>query len=173
MLASIMSRLSRLVKRDASVVKEIRFDPKANREAAVIILVVSLVTALATALYSGSFWGTLFARFVAGILLNWLLWSYAAVFVLNNFYGVDAEFWQMARLIGYANIPMILALAGIFGCLGSFFAGAGWILALVMAFFMIRDAFELSTERTIITIAVGWAVVLLLNIPLNLLFRTH
>jgi len=169
MWASILSRLSRLAKRDLTVVKEIRFDQNANREAAAITVIVSLIGALTAAIYSSTFIGTLFVRLIAGVLLNWLLWSYIAVFVLKNFYGVDAEFWQMARLIGYANIPLVLALAGIFGCLGSLFTFLGGVLSLVMAFFMIREAFELSTERTIITIAIGWVVILLLNIPLNLL----
>jgi len=173
MLQTILHRLARMVRRDVSVIREIRFDTRANLEAACIVALASLITALGAAFGSGSFLGTLSIRLAAGILLNWLFWSYATVFILTNFYGVDAEFWQTARLIGYANIPMVLSIFGVFGCLGSLIAGLSWVIVLVMAFFLIREAFELATERAIVAIAVGWLAVLVVSIPLSLLFRVH
>lgn len=172
MWGNILARVRRLARRDPTVVKEIRYDEHANREAAVIVLVVSLIGALTEAIYSGSFLSTLFLRLITGVALNWLLWSYVTTFILRHYYGVDAEFWQMARLMGYANIPMILSLARIFGCVGVLFPLIGGILALIMAFVMIREAFDLSTERTVISIAIGWVVVLLLSILVNSLVNT-
>lgn len=171
MLQRIWVRLSRIVKRDYAVFSEIRFDEAANAEAALIVLAAAFAAALSAAVGSGSFFGTFVVRLLAGILLNWLLWSYITVFILTNFYGADAEFWQVARLLGYANIAMLLALAGIFGCLGSLVASLAWVIVLIAAFFMLREGFELPTERAIITVAIGWLAIFLLSIPLNLVFR--
>ncbi|MHB1356525.1 MAG: YIP1 family protein [Anaerolineae bacterium] len=169
MLTQIIQRLSRLTRRDFTVFLEIRNDQKANAEAALIVVAVSIIAALSAAFHSSNFFGTLAVRFVAGVLLNWGLWSYTTVFVLTNFFGIDAEFWQMARLIGYANLPMALAILAIFGCLGTLVASLAWVIALVMAFFIVREAYELSTERAIIATVIGWLAVFLVSIPLNLL----
>jgi hypothetical protein len=170
MLTQIIQRLRRLAGRDYTVLSEIRYDTKANAEAALIVVVVSIIAALSAAFHSGNFFGTLALRFIAGVLLSWGLWSYITVFVLTNFYGIDAEFWQMARLIGYANLPMALAILAIFGCLGTLIASLASVLVLVTAFFIIREAFELSTERAIIATVIGWLVIFLANITLSLLF---
>jgi hypothetical protein len=171
MLQQIIERLGRLVRRDVTVLSEIRYDQKANAEAGLIVVVVALIAALSAAFHSGSFLGTLAFRFVAGVLLNWGLWSYITVFILANFFGIDAEFWQMARLIGYANIPMALAILAIFGCLGTLIASLAWVVALVMAFFIVREAFELSTERAIVTAVIGWLAVFLVTGAFGLVLR--
>jgi hypothetical protein len=171
MIQVILQRLHRLAKRDLTVLSEIRYNPKVNAEAALIVVSVSIIAALSAAIPSGNFLGTLTVRFVAGILLNWGLWSYVTLFMLTNFYGIDADFWQLARLIGYANLPMALAILAIFGCLGTLVASLAWVIALVMAFFVIREAYELSTERAIMATVFGWLAILLVNIPLNLLLH--
>lgn len=173
MIKQIIQRLGRLARRDFTVLSEIRYDQKANAEAALIVVAVALIAALSAAFHSGNFFGTLALRFIAGVLLNWGLWSYITVFMLTNFYGIDAEFWQMARLIGYANLPMALAILAIFGCLGTLVASLAWVVALVMAFFVVREAFELSTERAIVATVIGWLAVSLVSIPLNLLLGVH
>jgi hypothetical protein len=169
MLTQILSRITRLIKRDVTVLTEIRYDTKANGEVALIVVTVSLIAALSAAFHSGNFFGTLGLRFLIGVLLNWGVWSYITVFILTNFFGIDADFWQMARLIGYSNLPMALVVLAIFGCLGSLIASLAWVVALVMAFFVVREAFVLSTERAIIATVIGWLVVFLVGIPLNLL----
>lgn len=169
MLKQIILRLERLARRDFTVLSEIRYDQKANAEAALIVVAVALIAALSAAFHSGNFFGTLAFRFTAGVLLNWGLWSYITVFVLTNFYGIDAEFWQIARLIGYANLPRALAILAIFGCLGTVIASLAWVASLVMAIFIVREAFELNTERAIVATVIGWLAVFLVSIPLNLL----
>jgi hypothetical protein len=170
MLSQIVQRLRRLAGRDYTVLSEIRYDTKANAEAALIVVVVSIIAALSAAFHSGNFFGALAFRFIAGVLLSWGLWSYIAVFVLTNFYGIDAEFWQMARLIGYANLPMALTILAIFGCLGTLIASLASVIVLVTAFFIVRESFGLSTERAIIATVIGWLVVFVANITLGLLF---
>jgi hypothetical protein len=171
MLQQIIQRLSRLARRDLAVISEILHDPKANAEAALIVVVVALIAAVSAALHSGSFLGTLAFRFIAGVLLNWGLWSYITVFILTNFFGIDAEFWQMARLIGYANLPMALAVLAIFGCLGALVASLAWVVVLVAALLVVREAYELSTEKAIVATVIGWLVVFLVTGAFGLIFR--
>ncbi|MHB9033843.1 MAG: YIP1 family protein [Anaerolineae bacterium] len=171
MVTNILRRIGLIFKRDIAVFTEIRFDRKANLEAAAIILVVSLISALASALFSENFTGTLVIRLITGVILNWLLWSYVIVFVLTNLYGVDAEFWQVARLIGYANLPMIFSLLNVFTCLRVLVTSLTWILTLVLAFFMVRESYETTTERTLVAIGIGWIAIILIDLALRLVFH--
>lgn len=173
MFSKIIQRTLRMVKLDWTVFGEIRRDTQANAQAALIVLIVSIVSAIAAGIGAGNFFGAFLVRLLSGVLLNFMLWSYATTFIITNFYGSDADFWQVARVLGYANLPMILVVLGVFGCLGGLVASLAWVVVLVVAFFGMREAFELSTERTIVAVAVSWLVILIASIPLNLIFAVR
>jgi len=93
------------------------------------------------------------------VVVNWLLWSYVAVFVGTNFFGSSATFWEMARSLGYANMPMVLiALSGI-GCVGWLVIVVAWLAAIALVIFAVRETLEIGMESAIITTAVAWLVV--------------
>lgn len=159
MLQSIVGRLQRLLRLDWDVFREIRADEQATREAALIVGVVALLSALGTA-FSSQAWLLAFGvRLVVAMAVNWLLWSYVAVFVGASFYGSAASFWEMARSLGYANAPMVLiALSGI-GCVGWLITALAWLAAVALAIFAVRETLEIGMESAIITTAVAWLVV--------------
>ncbi len=159
MLQSIAGRLQRLLKLDWEVFREIRADEGATREAALIVGVVALLSALGAALGGGAPLLAFVVRFAIAVVVNWLLWSYVAVFVGTNFFGSSATFWEMARSLGYANVPMVLiALSGI-GCVGWLVIVVAWLAAIALVIFAVRETLEIGMESAIITTAVAWLVV--------------
>ena len=160
MLQSIVARLHRLLRLDWEVFREIRADEGATREAALIVGVVAILSAIGAAASSPHAWLlALVIRLVVAVAVNWLLWSYVAVFVGTNFYGSSTSFWEMARSLGYANAPMVLiALSGI-GCVGWLVTAVAWLAAVALAVFAVRETLEIGMESAIITTAVAWLVV--------------
>ncbi len=170
MFNKIVQRFTSMARKDMTVFQGIRDDPEANTEAAIIVAVSAFLAALGAAVWSGSFVGTFLVRLIAGVLLNWLLWSYVTMLVATRLYGAETDFWPIARVLGYANAPMALAILGLIPCLGAFIASIAWILALLLAFFAVRESLRLTTEQTIITLAIGWVIVLLVSLVLSFVF---
>lgn len=166
MLQQVVQRIMRIVTLDTAVYEEIQNDQAANLEVALIVLVSSLLAAVGAAAGSEGFVGAFLIRLVAGILLNWLLWSFVTLFAGTRLFGGQGSFMGMARALGYASAPRALGILGIFGCLGGLVGVAGWALSLVAGFLATRETLELSTEKAIITVAIGWVLVLLVTILL-------
>ncbi|OGO06479.1 MAG: hypothetical protein A2Y73_02770 [Chloroflexi bacterium RBG_13_56_8] len=166
MLQRIIQRMTRIISLNTEVYHEIEHDPKATIEAALIVLVTSFMASLGAAIGSGRFIHAFLLRFVVGILLNWLLWSYATLLIGTRFFGGQAKFDGMLRTLGYANAPQVLGILSVFSCLGSLISLVTWALSLIAGFLAIRETLDLSTEKAILTVAIGWVVVLVVNILL-------
>ncbi len=159
MLESIGRRLQRLVRLDWQVFREIRTDEAATREAALIVGVSALLSAVGVAISADRSLVAFMLRLVIGVAVNWLFWSYAAVFMGANFFGSSTTFWEMARSMGYANVPMLLvALSGV-GCVGWLVTVVAWLAAIALAVFAVRETLEIGMENAIITTAIAWLLV--------------
>jgi len=168
MLQKIFSRLVRMVKFDNKVWEEIENDQEANMEALVIVLAASLLSAVGAAVSRGSI-SAFFASLISGVLLNWLLWSWVTMFIGTKLFQGQATFWEMARTLGYANAPVALGLLAVIPCLGPFIGLAGLVLAVVFGFLAAREALDLTTEKTIITVVIGWVILVVVNVLLNII----
>ena len=169
MVNQIIQRLVRIARFDMSVYEEIEHDENANVEAAVVVLVAAFLSALGAAV-GGAGFGGFVSRFLVGVLLNWLLWSYVTMFIGTRLFGGEASFWEMARTLGYANAPAALGILGAIACIGWLIGIAAWVLSLVIGFFAVREALDLPTDKAIITIVIGWVVMLVVNILTGMLF---
>ena len=174
MLQKMIERIVRVVKLDATVYAEIEHDEAATTEAAIIVGVASVLSALGSAIavwaYGGRFGsglGSFFISLILGVALNWLLWSYVTMLVGTKLFGGEATFWEMARTLGYANAPRVLGILGAISCLGAIIGLVAWILSLIAGFFAVREALDLPTDKSVITIIVGWVVILIVNILLT------
>jgi len=159
MLQSIGRRLQRLLRLDWQVFREISVDEAATREAALIVGVAALLSAFGVATAADRPLLAFLLRLIIGMAVNWLLWSYAAVFVGANFFGSSTSFWEMARSLGYANLPMVLVALNGVGCVGWLVTMAAWLAAITLAVFAVRETLEIGTENAIITTAIAWVLV--------------
>lgn len=169
MLQKIIGRIVRIIKFDQTVYKEIEGDTGANVEAAIVVVVASVLSAIGAGIYRRNF-GAFVFDLVVGVLLFWLLVSYVTMFIGTRLYKGETNFWEMARCIGYANAPRLLAIFGAIPCLGWIASIVAMILTLVVAFFAIREALDLPTEKTLVSIALGWAISLVVWAVLAAIF---
>ena len=166
MLQKIMERIVRVVKLDATVYAEIEQDEGANVEAAIIVGLASLLSALGAAIaiwaYGGTFGyglGTFFVSLISGVVLNWLLWAYVTMFVGTKLFGGESTFMEMARMLGYANAPRVLGILALIPCLGAIIGLVAWVLSLITGFFAVREALDLPTDKSIITMIISGVIV--------------
>ena len=163
MFTQIFARLTRMVKFDFTVFPEIEQDEAATTEAAVIVLVVSLIGALGSVGYG---FRQFLLQFIISVGVGWLLWAYLTMLIGTRVFGGNATFWGMARTLGYASAPGILRLLGAIPIIGWLFSLAAWVLSLILGFYAVRETLEVTTEKAILTVLIGWAVMVVVSVIL-------
>ncbi|NLT73649.1 MAG: hypothetical protein GXX94_05560 [Chloroflexi bacterium] len=158
MFEKIIARLTRMLKMDHTVYDEIAVDENATLEAAIIVAITALLSAIGT-LFGGNF-GTFIWTFIRQIAVGWVLWSAIVWLVGSKLFAGEGTFMNILRVLGYVTAPLILGIVPVIGTL------VGGILSLVLGFFAIRETMDLTTEKTILTIVIGWVI----NLVVGLIF---
>ena len=140
--------------------------PALNKQVTVVVLLANLLAGIGSAI---AVEGSILLGAVTGVVtgvIGWLLWSAISLFIGTRFLGGTADFGEMARVIGYALVPIGI---GIVPWLG--FVGALWSLA--AAAIAIREGLDVSTWKALASTAVGWAAWLLLSVGAHALVGTE
>lgn len=163
----IMQRLMRIASFDQTVWEEIELDERADMEAAVVVVVAAFLSALGSGIASRGFIGAFVLTFLSVVLVSWLLWSFVTMFVGTRLFDAETDFREMARMLGYATAPAALGLLSAIPCLGALIGLIASLLSLIIGFLAIREALDLETGETIITIVIGWVVVFLVTMVIG------
>lgn len=156
MFEKIIARLTRMIKMDHTVYDEIAVDEDATIEAAIIVAITALLAALGTLFVSN--FGAFILTFLQQIAIGWVLWSAIVWVVGTKIFAGNGTFMHILRVLGYVTAPLVLGIIPIIGAL------VGGILSLVLAFFAIRETMDLTTEKTILTIVIGWVINLIIGL---------
>jgi hypothetical protein len=169
MFERIFQRIIRIIKFDVAVYNEIEKDEEATREAWWIVIITTALAALGSGVAVSmvpeagmGFFGTFVSNWVAGIV-GWLLWALITWLIGTRLFQGQATYWELARTLGYASAPRILGVLAVIPCLGAIAGIVGAVLSLIAGFFAVREALDLSTEKAIFTILIGWVVVFALS----------
>ncbi len=154
----MFDRIIGVLKLDANTFEAIEHDTSATGQAALIVAIVAVLSALGSGIYSSisnssfisSFFGTLLWTFV-----GWFLWSVVSYFVGTALFGGQATVDEMLRVIGFAYAPQVL---GIIPCIGGI---VGLIWSLIAGFIAIRQGLDLDNTKALLTIVIGFVVVVI------------
>lgn len=171
----MINRMLRAALLDKDFYKEVEADPSLNQEALLVVVAVSVIGGI------GSFLGLLFAGRIGAALLalivgsgigvvNYYLWGYVTHFIGTNMFAGDATADELLRMLGYATAPLLLGAFGFIPCLGSILAIAGAIWSLVAGFYAVREALDLDTTETLITVFLGWLAMMIISALINTIF---
>lgn len=163
MLDQIIARLSRMVQFDHTVYREIAQDDDATVQAAAIVLLAAAASAIGAGIVARSFWSFLYTLLIQ-VPLGWLIWSGLVYLVGTKLFAGQGTFMGVLRVLGYTTAPSILGLLVVIPCLGWIANLAGAVLSLVLGFFAIRETMELTTEKAVLTIVVGWVLRLVIGL---------
>ena len=171
----IFKRIMRAALLDRDFYKEAEADPSLNQEALMIVVAVSVISGIGSFL-AGLVAGRPGAAFLALIVTsaigvgNYYVWAYVTHFIGTNLFDGDADPGELLRVLGYASAPQLLGLLGFIPCIGWLIALVGAIWALVAGFYGVREALDLDTTETLITVFLGWLAVLIISGIVNRIF---
>lgn len=164
----IFKRIMRAALLDKEFYQEVEADPTLNQEALMIVVAVSVIGGIGSFL-AGLIAGKPGAAFLALIVTsaigvaNYYIWAYVTHYIGTNLFAGDADPGELLRVLGYASAPQLLGLLGFIPCIGWLIALAGAIWALVAGFYGVREALDLDTTETLITVVLGWLAVVIIS----------
>jgi hypothetical protein len=171
----IIKRVMRAALLDKEFYKEVEADPSLNQEALMIVVVISVASGIGS-FFAGLIAGKPIAAFFALIVTsaigvaNYYIWAYLTHYIGTNLFDGDADVGELLRVLGYASAPLLLGLLGFIPCIGGLIALVGAIWALVAGFFGVREALDLDTTETLITVFLGWLAFMFISWIINRLF---
>jgi hypothetical protein len=180
----MFARIIGVFKLDSKTFEEIEHNPSLTLPVALIVVFVSLLSGVGNWLNNVVFvsllngvgnWlfkglrigGTTFASgflsSLIGVVVGWLIWSFATWFVGTRLFKGQADLGEMLRVIGFAYTPLVLS---IIPCVG-WVIGVIW--ALVAGFIAIRQGLDLDNMKAFFTMVVSAALYIILMVISNTL----
>ena len=170
---NIFNRVIRGALLDVAFYNEVESDTSLNTEALLVVIIASIaggIGAFIGSLIGGEIGAALIALFVSALLgiANYYIWAYVTYFVGTNLFEGRADPGELLRVIGYASGPRILSLFTLVPCLGPMLGFVGAVWALIASFRGVREALDLDTGKTLVTVIIGWIIVLVISIVVGL-----
>ena len=152
----MIDRIVRAIRLDWTVFGEIAQDREAMTEAAIIVAIVTGLSALGSAAHAPKFVTSFLVNWLLGILSGWFLWAAITYFVGTVLFKGETTIAAMLRVLGYASAPLLLGVLGFVPCIGVFMPFLGRVLALIAGVLAIREALDLDTGQSIVTVVISW-----------------
>lgn len=155
----------RAAKLDVDFYNTIEHDSSYTSKAAVLVVIVSILSAIGTAWGtpgSQGFLSTFVFSAVAG-LAGWFIWAGLTAWIGTSLFGATTDTGEMLRVLGYAQAPQALGVIPFLGWIGA-------IWSLVAAVVAAREGLDVSTGKAILTLIVGWLILVALRFFLGLIF---
>ncbi|MDX2169014.1 MAG: YIP1 family protein [Deltaproteobacteria bacterium] len=170
-MASMVDRMIRAAKLDASLYEEVEADTTAMGQATGVVLLSSLAGGIGSIGEMGAM-GFVFGAVLS--LVGWYVWSFITYWVGTRLLPqptTEADLGQLLRTLGFASAPGLLRALGVIPGIGTLAAAVSALWSLAAMVVAVRQALDYdSTGRAIAVCIVGWIVqVLIILIPLLLL----
>jgi hypothetical protein len=175
MMDKLFNRVMRAALLDKEFFKEAEADTSLNQEALLVVILVSVaggIGAFINGLMNQGFGAALLGLIVASVIgvVNYYIWAYVTHFIGTNLFKGEADPGELLRVLGYASGPRLLSVLGFVPCIGGLISLAGGIWALVAGFFGVREALDLDTTETLVTVVLGWLVILIISAIISGIF---
>lgn len=164
----MINRVIRAAMLDVEFFQKAEMDTTLTQEALMVVILVSLITSIGSfigGIISGSIGSALLALVVALVtgVVTYYIWAYVTFFVGTKLFDADVDPGELLRVLGYASGPRALGVFSFIPCVGWLVALAGGIWSLVAGFIGVREALDLDTTKTAITVIIGWVIVLIIT----------
>ncbi len=171
---NIFNRVIKAAMLDVAFYNEVESDTSLNNEALLVVIIASIASAIGgfiERLFAVEIGTALLVFFILALLgvVNYYFWAYITYFVGTNLFEGRADTGELLRVLGYANGPQILSIFSFVPCLGAMLSFVGGVWSLIAGFIGVRESLDLGTGKTIVTVIVGWIIILLLNMLIGLI----
>lgn len=153
----VIERLTRVLKLDSAVFKEIADDESATGVAVGISALAAAISGISsdTNLIAGIVGGAIFG------VIGLFVWT-GLVFVTGKLFGGKAPFIKLVRPIGYAAAPFAIGIIPFLGLIGL-------VYSLVIQIRAVREVNEVGDGSAVATVLLPFGVLLVIGILLALL----
>ncbi|HDN79501.1 MAG: hypothetical protein DRI61_02890 [Chloroflexi bacterium] len=168
MTEKMFERMIRAARLDVELFREVEADANLTQEALIVVILVSVLSGV------GTFLNVLigprgFAAAILGLIIGivlpiigYFVWAFVTYIIGVNVFQGTADYGEMLRTIGYAYSPHALSFFKFIPCIGPLITLAGAIWSLVAGVVAIREALDFDTTKAIITVIIGWIVMLII-----------
>jgi hypothetical protein len=167
-----MDRIIKAFTFKTEVYAEVEQDLAFNNTAWLIVAVVSFLNQLGARASTnfgnwllGAVIGTVFA------VIGFAVATYVINLVGRVVFKADVNFGELLRTLGLAYVWQVVGLIGILGafsvalaCITAPVIFIGWILTVVAWFIAVKEALDLDWVPTIVTVVIGWIVLIVVNL---------
>jgi hypothetical protein len=171
---SVVTRMIRAARLEKAFYNEVEADASLNNEALLVVIIGALASGVGGLI--GAIFGGLSAaitNMIVGILMvviSYFIWVYVTHFVGTRFFGGTGDVGELRRTLGYAMAPQVLNILGFIPCLGGVISLVVWVWTLAAGFIAVREGMDLDNSKALITVVVGWVIVLIVYAILGVLF---
>lgn len=161
---SFGERMIAAAKLDPGAYEEVEADTSATGQAAGVVVISAIAAAIGT---SGL---GMFASVGTAIfnLVAWLIWSGITYLIGAKAFHGTATWGELLRTIGFAQTPGILYLFAFLPVIGWVIQPVVAIWVLIAGMIAIRQALDISTGKAIAVAILGWLVLIVPRILLNI-----
>jgi len=175
--ALMTNRVIRAALLDVNLYEEVEADTSLTQEALMVVILVSVLNGIGGflgGLIGGSIVAALLGLIIGVVLgvINYYIWAYVTYLVGTNLFDGTADVGELLRTLGYASGPRALGVLAFIPCLGALIGLAGAIWALVAGVVAVRQALDFDTTKAILTVIVGWVIVLIITAIVAAVFGT-
>lgn len=154
---SLTDRMIGAATLDVNTYEDVEHDETATSQAALVVAITAVTQAIGAAAGQGHA-GRNFIATVIVALISWWLGAGITYWVGTRLFGGTATWGEVARTIGFAQSPAVLAVLGIIPGLGRLVLFVVWVWVLVASVIAIRQALDFDTGKAVLTALVGWLV---------------
>lgn len=164
---AMISRAIRAAKLDVSLYQEVENDTSLNQEALMVVIFASVLAGIG-ALVGGIFtgFGTALLAVVWTVIwgiVGYYIWAYLTWFIGTRLFQGTADPGELLRTLGYASAPRALGVFSFIPCAGALIGLLAAVWSLVTGVIAVREALNFDTGKAIITVAIGWIVVMIVG----------
>jgi hypothetical protein len=165
---AMIGNVRRAMSLDRSFYLEVAGDERYAKEALMVVIVAAVLTGIGSflqQLLGGNFFGAILALLLGVVLAvaGYYIWAYVVQWVGARFFHGQATAPQLLRTLGYAYGPTALSVLSFIPCFGGLIALVGAIWSLVCGYFAVRETHRMSDGQTIMTVVIGWVVVMVIT----------
>lgn len=160
---SLMNRLMRVFRFDASVYREVAADASAQSQAYTVVALAVVATTIG-AIVSGLLVGDMVVGLVTGLLagvgaiVSYVLYSLVAALVAQNMFQGKTNFQEMLRTLGFVYGWNILGILNAIPLLGGLIGLVVWVLAIISTVLALRESAEFDMTKAAITAIIAGVV---------------
>ncbi len=169
----LIDRMMRAAKLEPALYDEVEADTRATSQALLVVVLASIASGIGIGLgglvtgggTGGFIFGLIFGPILA--IIGWFIWALLTYWIGVSVLKGTATLGELLRTMGFARSPGVLDILRFIPVLGVIIGVVVGIWTLMAGVIAVRQALDFTLSRALLTVIVGWFVMLFVTIVLT------